>query len=249
MTAAVVPPAPRRPSVMRMRWVDLLFAHWPVPAEALRPRIPAGLDLDTFDGQAWLGIVPFVMEDVAPRWLPAVPRFSRFPELNVRTYVTHQGAPGIWFLSLDARSRVTVWGARTFYHLPYVHARMTSRHEGDWIVYESERDDPAAPPATFHATYRPTGPVEPAAPGSFEAWSTRRWRLFAADRDGRLAHTEIRHEPWPLQPASAEIDGRAMAAAHGLTLPDQGPHLCFSRRLDVRGWWPRPLDGGPPPPR
>jgi uncharacterized protein len=219
-----------------MRWVDLLFAHWPVSDAALHALIPPGLTLDTFDGQAWLGIVPFVMEDVAPRAIPAIPRLSHFPELNVRTYVRYRGVPGIWFLSLDARSRPTVWGARRFFHLPYVHARMTARHEGD----ASERDDPAAPAATFRATYRPTGPARPAVPDSFEDWSTSRWRLFAADRDGRLEHTEIRHDPWPLQPATAELDAAAMAAAHGLTLSTEvEPHLRFARRLDVRGWWPR----------
>jgi uncharacterized protein YqjF (DUF2071 family) len=224
-----------------MRWLDLLFAHWPLPPEALRPLIPAGLEVDTFDGQAWLGMVPFVMEDVAPRGLPAVPRFSRFPELNVRTYVTHRGVPAIWFLSLDARSRPTVWGARRFFHLPYAHARMTARREAGDVVYASERDDPTVPAATFAARYRPTGPVEQAAPGSFEAWSTNRFRLFAADPDGRIERTEIRHATWPLQPATAQLDASGMAAAHALTLPDVEPHLRFARRVDVRGWWPQPV--------
>jgi uncharacterized protein YqjF (DUF2071 family) len=223
-----------------MRWVDLLFAHWPMPPEALRPLIPPALALDTFDGHAWLGVVPFVMEDVAPRGLPAVPRLSRFPELNVRTYVTHRGVPGIWFLSLDARSRPTVWGARTVFHLPYVHARIAARRDGDAVVYTSDRDDPTAAPASFAATYRPTGGVAPASPGSFEEWSTMRWRLFAADGDGRIERTEIRHAPWLLQPAVAEIDATGMARAHGLVLPaGVEPHLRYAGRVDVRGWSPR----------
>ena len=103
---------------MRMRWTDLLFAHWPFDPAVLRPLVPAALELDTFDGVAWLGIVPFRMEDVAPRGLPAIPGVSVFPELNVRTYVRHEDLRGVWFLSLDADSWPTVVGARRWFHLP-----------------------------------------------------------------------------------------------------------------------------------
>ena len=226
---------------MRMRWVDLLFAHWPFEPAALRPLMPPQLELDTFDGKAWLGIVPFVMEDVAPRGLPAVPRLSRFPELNVRTYATYRGVPGVWFLSLDARSRPTVWGARTFFHLPYVYAAMGAEREGDTVRYRSTRRDASAPPATFRASYRPVGPVEPATPGSLEAWLTARWRLFAIDAAGSVLHTEIRHPTWPLQRAEADLDAEELIEAHALTLPDEAPHLRFARRVDVRGWWPATL--------
>ena len=123
-----VPDLRRRPWVMRMRWVDLLFAHWAVDADALRTKLPDGLELDLYDGQAWLGIVPFVMEDVGPRGLPAPPAAGRFPELNVRTYVRHEGRPGVWFLSLDAASRPAVEGARTGFGLPYFHATMSAGH-------------------------------------------------------------------------------------------------------------------------
>lgn len=229
---------------MRMRWVDLLFAHWALDPAVLRPLVPPPLELETFAGRAWLGVVPFVMEDVAPRGLPAVPRLSRFPELNVRTYATYRGVPGVWFLSLDARSRPTVWGARTFFHLPYVHAAMTATRDDETVRYTSTRHDPSVPPATFRATYRPTGPVEPAAPGSLEAWLTARWRLFAIDPEGAVRHTEIRHPTWPLQPAEGEVDAHELVAAHGLTLAGGPPHLRFARRVDVRGWWPRAMRPG-----
>lgn len=230
---------------MRMRWEDLLFAHWPIEPDALRPFLPAALELDTFDGAAYLGIVPFRMADVAPRGLPAIPRFSSFPELNVRTYVTSQGRPGVWFLSLDAASRPTVIGARRFFQLPYVHARMSCRHDGPDIVYRSDRRDHAAEPATFAARYRPSGPVEYAAAGSLDDWLTARWRLFAqapGDASAPVQRSEIRHAPWPLQPATAEIDADDLAAAHGLTLPGGPPQLRFARRVDVRAWWPRPAE-------
>ena len=229
-----------RPWVMRMRWVDLLFAHWPMDPTPLRRLLPPDLDLDLFDGRAWLGIVPFGMEDVGPRGLPAPPVLGRFPELNVRTYVTHRGLPGVWFLSLDAASRLTVEGARRWFHLPYVRAEMSLSRDGEAVVYASSRRDRRAPPASFEAWYRPTGPVERATDGSLESWLTDRWRLFAVDADGRIERTEIRHASWPLQPAEADMDATAMAAAHGLRLPDTEPHLRFARRVDVKGWWPRP---------
>jgi uncharacterized protein YqjF (DUF2071 family) len=229
----------RRPWILRMRWVDLLFAHWPIEAAALRGLVPPALELDTFEGQAWLGIVPFRMEDVAPRGLPAPPRLGAFPEVNVRTYVRHRGRAGVWFLSLDAASRLTVEGARRFFHLPYVLAEMSADCDGDWIEYRSRRSDPRGAPAELALRYRPTGPVELAAPGSLDAWLTDRMRLFAADGEGRILRTEIRHTPWPLQPAEAEFRVETLAAAHGLTLPAVPPHLLFAQRLDVRGWWPR----------
>jgi uncharacterized protein YqjF (DUF2071 family) len=179
------------------------------------------------------------MEDVAPRGLPAMPGVSVFPELNVRTYVSHAGVPGVWFLSLDADSWPTVVGARRWFHLPYVHASMSIDADGGDVVYRSTRRDDAVPAATFTGRYRPTGPVEPAAPGSFEAWSTARWRLFSVDRSGGVRRSEIRHATWPLQPATAELDATGLAGAHGLTLPDEPPHLRYSRRVDVRAWWPR----------
>lgn len=228
-----------RPWVMRMRWADLLFAHWSMDPAELRPLVPLQLDLDTLDGRAWLGIVPFRMEDVAPRGLPAVPRLSVFPELNVRTYVTHRGLPGVWFLSLDAASPLTVIGARRWFHLPYVHASMAADRVGDEVEYRSQRRDRSVPGAEFRARYGPAGPVELAAPGSLDTFLTARDRLFALDGDGRVLRSEIRHAPWPLQPATATLDAASLAAAHGLVLPDEAPHLRFARRVDVRAWWPR----------
>ncbi len=228
----------RRPWVVRMRWHDLLFAHWPVPVEALRPLVPPELEIDTFDGRAYLGIVPFRMTDVAPRWLPAPPWAGAFPEVNVRTYVRHEGRGGVWFLSLDAASRIAVEGARLAFHLPYFRARMSSIDDGRDIAYRSERTDPRGRAAAIEVRYRPTGPVELAVPGSFEHWSTDRLRLFARDPKGRLLRTEIAHRAWPLQPAEAEFRVETLAQAQGITLPPGAPHLRFARALDVRAWWP-----------
>jgi uncharacterized protein len=230
----------RRTWLLRMRWLDLLFAHWaldPSVARSLIPETP-DLQLDTFDGRAWIGVVPFVMTDVAPRGVPAIPRFSTFPEVNVRTYVRHRGIPGVWFLSLDAASRPTVIGGRHAFHLPYHHAAMSARHHGETVEYRSERTAPDGSPARLTASYRPIGPVQPAEPGSFDDWSTRRMRLFASDASRGLWRTEIRHDPWPLQPAEATIDAAELVGALGIELPADPPVLRFSRRLDVRGWPP-----------
>ncbi len=164
-----------------MRWRGLLFAHWPVDADVLRPLVPAGLEIDTYEGRAYLGIVPFGMEDVAPRGLPALPGVSAFPEVNVRTYVRHGDLDGIWFLSLDAASRLAVEGARAAFHLPYFHASMSMQRRGPDVIYHSERRDRRGPAAILDGWYRPNGPVVPAAPGSLEDWLTARFRLFAAD--------------------------------------------------------------------
>jgi uncharacterized protein YqjF (DUF2071 family) len=226
------------PWLLRMRWLDLLFAHWPVDPGVLAAQLPPDLELDLFEGQAWLGIVPFTMADVAPRGVPAVPRLSTFPELNVRTYVRHHGRPGVWFLSLDAASRLTVEGARRVFHLPYFRSGMRSTRTGDEFTYRSRRTDRRGPAAAFRATYGPTGPARTAEPGSLDDWLTRRMRLFATDRRGRIVRTEIDHADWPLRPAEADIAENTMAAAHGIHLPDRPPHLLFADRLDVRAWRP-----------
>lgn len=231
------------PWVFRMRWVDLLFAHWPIAEDVLRPLVPRGLEIDAFEGRAWLGIVPFRMEDVAPRFLPAPPGPGAFPELNVRTYVRRGGRGGVWFLSLDAASHLAVEGARTAFHLPYFRARMSSETEAGWVEHRSERTDTRGGEAAFAGRYRPIGPVEPAPPGSLAAFLTDRRGLYASDRDGRLWWTAIRHAPWPLQPAEAEIRTNSMAATRGIDLPDAPPLLHFAKRLDVVAWWPRRLAG------
>jgi uncharacterized protein len=236
-----LPDPTRRPWVMRMRWVDLLFAHWAVDAGAIARLLPAPLEPDLFDGRAYLGIVPFRMEDVGPRGLPAPPLAGAFPELNVRTYVRHGDLTGVWFFSLDAANRAAVEGARAAFHLPYFEADMRVGRVREVVDYRSVRTDDRGAPARFEARYRATGPVEWAEPRSLEAWLTDRPRLFAMDDEGRLLRTEVRHRPWPLQPAAARIEVETMSAAAGLTLPDEPPHLRFSGRLDVRGWWPKPV--------
>jgi uncharacterized protein len=230
---------------MRMAWEDLMFAHWPMPAAALRPLVPRALELDTFDRSAWLGIVPFRMTGVRLRGLPQVPGTSSFPELNVRTYVTAEGKPGVWFFSLDAASRIAVRAARAWFHLPYFDARMESRRDGKEVVYTSRRTHRGAPPADFAARYRARGEVSRSESGSLEHFLTERYCLYAGDStdaDGsHLWRGEIHHQQWPLQPAEAEIMHNTLTAPLGLRLPETLPLLHFARRLDVVAWPPQSL--------
>lgn len=235
-------PPPAGPWVLSMSWHDLLFMHWPVPAEKLRPLIPPALHLDTFDGSAWLGVVPFRMSGVRPRLLPAVSRLSNFPELNLRTYVSAAGKPGIWFFSLDAHNPVAVRLARATFKLPYYDARMRCQTSGGWVFYDSGRIHRNAPPARFRARYRPTGEAFDSRPGTLEHFLTERYCLYAADARGAVRRGDIHHEMWPLQSAEVETRTLDMTAQIGVDPPDTGPLLHFARRLDVVAWTPQRID-------
>ncbi len=227
---------PTRRWAMSMTWHDLLFLHWPVDPEALRPHVPASFTIDTFDDTAWLGIVPFSMSNVRRRGCPAVPGTTEFPELNVRTYV-HRGAkPGVWFFSLDATSALAVRVARLWYHLPYYDARITVAQTGGSWHYTSERIHHGAAPASLVARYHPTGDPFQAAPDSLDAWLTERYCLYTVGRQRRPLRGEIHHEPWPLQPAEAVIATNDMTAQIDVTLPDTPPLCHFAKRLDVVAW-------------
>mgnify|MGYP001469494814 CR=1 FL=1 len=225
---------------MRQTWRDLLFAHWSAPMAMLRPLIPTSLDVDTFDGTAWVGVVPFHMTGVRLRGTPFSPVAGAFAELNVRTYVVpHTGAerkPGVWFFCLDAGSPVAVAVARRWFHLPYFNARMSVAADEERIRYSSRRAHRGAAPAAFAATYGPTAPVALSEPGTLTHWLTERYCLYTTDHRGRLYRGDIHHPQWPLQAAEAAITINTMAAAHGITVPETAPLLHFARRLDVRCW-------------
>jgi uncharacterized protein YqjF (DUF2071 family) len=233
-------PMPAGPWVMTQVWHDLLFAHWPVPLAALRPLIPAALEVDTFDGQAWLGVVPFGMDRVYPRRAFPVPWLSRFLELNVRTYVRVADRPGVYFFSLDAANPVAVQVARRWFQLPYYHAQMQlQRGRRAQLSYHSYRIHPGAVPAEFKGQYQPVGAVFTARPGSLEAWLTERYCLYTVNRHGQVFRGEIHHAPWPLQNAAAEIAINTMVLPHGLRLPDEGRRptlLQYAQRLETLEW-------------
>jgi uncharacterized protein YqjF (DUF2071 family) len=224
---------------MRQTWNDLLFAHWSLPAGELRRLVPRELELDLFDNKAWVAVTPFHMTDVAFRGMPPVPVLSAFAELNVRTYVTYRGEPGVYFFSLDAFNPPAVWGARLTYHLPYFYARMwfEIQNGGEYgtkdVKYSSIRF--RAPHPEFMGAYRPTSAASRSKPGSVEHFLTERYRLYSVHENSVYA-ADIHHMPWQLQTAEAEVTRNSMAAAAGIVLPRSKPLLHFSKRTDVLVW-------------
>ena len=224
-------PLPKKPWVLSMRWHDLLFAHWPVRVELIRPLIPDVLEIDTFDGWCWIGVVPFRMSGVRPRYVP-IP--LAFPELNVRTYVKTRGRSGVWFFSLDAASWLSVRAAR-WLGLPYYDARMTVETQTDVVKYQSVRTHKNAAPAEFIGTYSPTSEVYHAVPGALDHWLTERYALYAVEPH-RIVYGEIHHLPWPLQRAEVEIYKNTMTGPLGLNLPVTKPLCHFARYQEVVAW-------------
>ncbi|HEU4345245.1 MAG TPA: DUF2071 domain-containing protein [Candidatus Binatia bacterium] len=231
-------PLPKASWLLFMRWHDLLFLHWPVRPELIRPLIPVALELETFDGSCWMGVVPFRMSGVRPRYLP-IP--MAFPELNVRTYVRTPGRSGVWFFSLDATSWLAVRAAR-WLGLSYYDARMTVRLEGEAVHYESVRIHKRSPLAEFTASYRPTGPVYHAIPGSLDHWLTERYCLYGALKPNEVVYGEIHHPPWPLQLAEVELRRNTMTQPLGIELPNTKPICHFARYQEVVAWPIVPLE-------
>lgn len=224
-------------TAIHMSWHDSLFAHWPIDAAALRPLIPAQLEVDTFDGQAWIAVVPFRMTGVRHHLFPFP---MAFPELNVRTYVRHKEHRGVWFFSLDAASWLTVRGARLTFGLPYFDAEMSCVVEGDSVAYQSCRSHRGDSEARLKMSYRPVGDVFHAQPGSLEEFLVERYCLFSKRR-GEVLRGDIEHHPWPLQLALAEVEENTMVDGLGLSLPNRPPLLHFAKRLDVTGASPVPV--------
>jgi uncharacterized protein YqjF (DUF2071 family) len=231
-------PLPKSAWIMRQEWHDLLFAHWRLSAEMIRPLIPAQLDLDLWEGFAYLGVVPFVIRNLHPRSVPSLPIVSHFPEINVRTYVSYQGIPGVWFFSLDAGNLSAVLGARFLYALPYFHAKFRVESTKDEVAYKSRRLQ-RPKPADFQAQYRPTSELLPWSPPahSLDRFITERYCLYAIS-GGHVYRTHVHHLPWPLQNASAEISHNTMTGPLQFDLTG-APLLHFSRFNDVLVWYPK----------
>jgi len=233
------PPATRW--AMTQRWNDLLFAHWPVPAAQLIGLLPAGLTVDTFDGSAWVGVVPFWMDRVQLRGFPMIPGTNRFPELNLRTYVRDSGnnVAGVYFFSLDAANPLAVAVARTFFHLPYYWAKMSIQHRGKSEFHYSSERRLVRKPVRFRANYRGLGrmnTLDQSLPGTIEYFLTERYALYTTGPDGKLHRGNIHHLPWPLELAEAEFEVNELPGAHGIQLPDTAPLLHYARELVVYVW-------------
>lgn len=234
---------PGRPQGFQ-RWRTLLFLHWEVPEAALRPLLPPELTIDTFEGRAYVGVVPFTMRDVAPRWAPSVPGISHFHELNVRTYVHHEGRdPGVWFFSLDAAGTVAVLAARAGWGLPYHRASMDLEVNGDEVLYSSRRRWPGPKPADLRVRYRIGEALGPAQPGTFEHFLCERYILFAPDgKSVRKGH--VHHKPYPLRRATVLELEQSMVAVQGLPQSPDPPHALCAAGVDVDIYALEPLTGG-----
>jgi uncharacterized protein YqjF (DUF2071 family) len=215
------------------RWRNLLFLHWEVPADAVAKLLPAALSVDTFEGRAYVGVVPFTMRDVSPWWSPSVPGVSNFHELNVRTYVHLRGEdPGVWFFSLEAASSIAVILARLGWHLPYHRASMSMEIAGSEVHYRSRRCWPGPKPADFEARYRIGDPIGEATPGTFEHFLAERYILFA-DTGSGVSIGRVHHRPYPLRRAEVTSVSESMVKAAGLPAPEGAPLVLYSPGVDV----------------
>lgn len=215
-------------------WRNLLFLHWEVPVEALAALLPRELTVDTFEGRAYVGVVPFTMRDVRVWWAPPVPTARHFHELNVRTYVHYRGRdPGVWFFSLDAASTLAVIGARAGFHLPYYRATMELTMTGREVRYTSRRRLAGRNPVDFEATYTIGEAIGSAQPGTFEHFLAERYILFAQPREGTLLLGQVHHPPYPLHRATVHGVRESMARAAGLPDPQGPPLVLYSPGVDV----------------
>ena len=222
----------RRRPIMRQTWRDLLFLHWPIEPSMIQQRLPEGLYVDTYQGQAFLGVVPFYMQGLRPVYCPSVPFISNFPELNLRTYVYDRyGRPGVWFFSLDAASWLSVKIARCFFALNYQHARMRHQQSTDGgIKHQAQRRGGRAQ----EFVYKPLGNSEPAVVGSFEYFLVERYHLFVQNNQGRLYLGAIQHAPYQLEQVDLKAYSTQLFDLNGFTAPSASPyHLCYSRQAQV----------------
>lgn len=228
-------PLPSGPWLLYMEWHNLLFLHYPIDPEVLAPHIPEGLTLETHHGFAWLSVVPFQMKKTRPKGVFSVPSVSDFLELNLRTYVSAEGKPGVFFFSLDAQSPLAVRGARMGFHLPYFDARMRWEIQNGRTRYLSTRTHTGATAGDFEAFYKPLSPLPRAAKGSLDHWLTERYCLYSADKKGQIYRCDIHHEPWPLQAVQVQEKHNTLGNLLGMQLM-KAELAHYAACLPVVGW-------------
>jgi uncharacterized protein len=225
---------------MHQNWNNLLFMHWPVEINVLRPLIPRALEIDTFEERAWIGITPFEVTGLRFKSLPPLPGLDSFLELNARTYVHSKGVPGVWFFSLDASKLIPVMGARVLFSLPYFKSEITFSQDAQQFRFACKRLDTSS--ADFHALWRPGIRLRDPDCESLAFFLVERYCLFA-EKEGRISQTRIYHHPWILNEAAVSSWGSTMLTALGLPEPATEPITHFSRSLCVEIWPPREAGG------
>ncbi|MFP8955168.1 YqjF family protein [Natrialbaceae archaeon A-CW3] len=217
---------------LHMGWRHLLFANWPVNPALVEPAVPSAVTLETFDGMAWLSVVPFTNVDVRPRVAPAGTGIA-LPELNLRTYVSHDGSPGVYFFSLDTDSVLATFGARVFHYLPYYYASIDFVTRAGRVHFQSRRRHPGARPVHFRASYEPTGTAFHAVPGTLARFLTDRRRYYTEAPDGTLRYADIDHKRWPLYDVDVTLGENTLFEANGFATPDGEPVYLYSPGVDT----------------
>ena len=219
--------------IMRQSWDKLLFIHWEVEPSMLRPHLPQRVEIDTFDGKAYLAITPFTLYNVRPIFLPPIPLVSAFHETNVRTYVHVDGVPGVWFFSLDANGLLAVLGARAAYHLPYYYASIEMKETDGKIDYSLKRAGVIT--ARLQANWTSDKSTFVSTPGSIEFFLTERYCLYTMNR-GQLYRARIDHEPWPLHAAELHTIETNLFEADKLPRPAGEPFVLAGGPVNVDVW-------------
>lgn len=219
---------------MEQEWSNLCFLHYAIDPNILRERIPAGMELDTYEGQAYLSIVPFHMKKIRLREMPSL-LSMRFGELNLRTYVTYEGRPGVYFYSIDADSWLGGQLAQLMYHLPYYDADISLVENENQFEFHSVRHG-RGPVGEFSCLYRPISEVFEAQAGTLDAWLTQRYSLFSTDSVGRIYRGDIEHGSWQLQRAEATIPCNTLFEAVGLPRPLEEPRAFYVADIVTHCW-------------
>ncbi|KKI92857.1 hypothetical protein WQ54_06630 [Bacillus sp. SA1-12] len=229
-------PLPSKKYIMRQTWRNLLFLHWPIPIEKLRPHIPSALQIDTFNGSAWLGIILFVIDGIFPFGVSSLSLTPRFPEINVRTYVKCNGKPGIYFMSIDVGNWASLKIAKKWYRLPYHSAEISFRKEGQTFHCQSRRKGYEHTPIVFKSKYVPISGVYFPKEGTLDHWLTERYCLFSSHNGINIYCGEIHHRPWPLQKAEIELGINTLFTPYQFDLSGVNPIAHFSTGVDSLMW-------------
>lgn len=226
-------PLPRNNWIMRQAWRNTLFLHWPVQPEQLRPYIPSVLEIDTYDGSAWLGIVAFEMEGIYFRGLSFFSVVAPFSEVNVRTYVKHEGRPGVFFISLDVNDWASLLIAKRWYRLPYHSADIAIRRKGNAIFYDSVRRNL---PVRFDGICTPKENEFFPSNDTLDHFLTEKYCFYTTQNNKDIFHGDIHHQPWPLQRADVQIQRNTLFSPLNLDFSEEDPVVHFSKGVDSLMW-------------
>lgn len=228
-------PEPVKRAVMVQQWQDLAYIHWRYPIEEIQALLPAGVEVDTFDGSAWVGLIPFSMRNIGLPGLPAVPYFGSFPEVNVRTYVRRNGVPGVWFFSLDVNRFLPALVARVSYFLPYCWGKASNKRTDTTLETEVRRRWPSRASTSIRVSIG--DPIE--SPDDLSVFLSARWGLYSRGIGKGVRYAPVDHERWPLWTAKLESLNDTLLIAAGLSAPVGDPHVMFSPGVSVRIGLPR----------